>query len=262
MPFFTERRVACGTSSAAPPGSRSPTRSASAAAWRPRSTSRASPRWSRSRSASGSAIYLSEYAPERVRRTVKPILELLAGMPTIVLGFFALDSVIPALQDLGIVAEGPALQRPRRPGIVVGILITPLISSLSEDAMRAVPSAMREGAYGVGRHQAPASRRGSCFPAALSGIMAGDRPRPLAGRRRDDGRHARGRDPAQPDLGPDAAHADDHRLHRPDLAGRGDPRQHPVRVDLRGRASCCSWSRSIINLVAVRFVRRFRTVYQ
>ncbi|MGB1675595.1 MAG: PstC family ABC transporter permease, partial [Miltoncostaeaceae bacterium] len=92
----------------------------------------------------GSAIYLSEYAPERLRRVVKPVLEILAGMPTIVLGFFALDAVTPALQ---MVFPGLGLYNALAAGIVVGLLITPLISSLSEDAMRAVPNSMREGAF-------------------------------------------------------------------------------------------------------------------
>ena len=118
----------------------------------------------------GSAIYLSEYAHEGVRRTVKPVLEILAGMPTIVLGFFALESITPALQDLGIIAEGQIFNA-LSAGIVVGLLITPLITSLSEDAMRAVPRAMREGAYGVGATRRVVSTR-IVFPAALSGIMA------------------------------------------------------------------------------------------
>ncbi len=91
----------------------------------------------------GSAIYLSEYAHENVRRTVKPILELLAGMPTIVLGFFALDSITPFLQDIGIIGPNQ-IYSALSAGLVVGVLITPLISSLSEDSLRAVPSAMRE----------------------------------------------------------------------------------------------------------------------
>ena len=119
----------------------------------------------------GSAIYLSEYAPERVRRTVKPVLELLAGMPTIILGFFALDSVTPALQSLGVVKE-TQLFSALGAGIVVGVLITPLISSLSEDAMRAVPAAMRDGAYGLGATRRVVATR-IVFPAALSGITAG-----------------------------------------------------------------------------------------
>ncbi|MGD9573383.1 MAG: phosphate ABC transporter permease subunit PstC [Thermoleophilia bacterium] len=118
----------------------------------------------------GAAIYLSEYASEPFRKTVKPILELLAGMPTIVLGFFALESITPALQDVGILPDGQLFSA-LSAGIVVGILITPLISSLSEDAMRAVPRSMREGAYGLGATKRIVSVR-VVLPAALSGVMA------------------------------------------------------------------------------------------
>ncbi|MCC6833193.1 MAG: phosphate ABC transporter permease subunit PstC [Thermoleophilia bacterium] len=118
----------------------------------------------------GSAIYLSEYAGERTRRIVKPILELLAGMPTIVLGFFALESVTPALQDIGILGRDQ-LYNALSAGIVVGLLIVPLIASLSEDAFRAVPAAMREGAYGLGATRRVVATR-IVFPAALSGVMA------------------------------------------------------------------------------------------
>ena len=118
----------------------------------------------------GAAIYLSDYAPERVRRVVKPILELLAGMPTIVLGFFALFSITPFLRSIGVLDENQAFSA-LSAGIVVGILIVPLISSLSEDSMRAVPRAMRDGAYGVGATRRQVVTR-VVFPAALSGIMA------------------------------------------------------------------------------------------
>ncbi|HMM48187.1 MAG TPA: phosphate ABC transporter permease subunit PstC [Miltoncostaeaceae bacterium] len=118
----------------------------------------------------GAAIYLSEYAPHRARVTIKPILELLAGMPTIVLGFFALDSVTPALHTLGIIPT-TQLFNALSAGIVVGVLITPLISSLSEDALRAVPQAMRDGAYGVGATRRVVATR-IVLPAALSGVMA------------------------------------------------------------------------------------------
>jgi phosphate transport system permease protein len=118
----------------------------------------------------GAAIYLSEYASEPFRRTTKPILELLAGMPTIVLGFFALDSITPALQDVGVIPDGQLFSA-LSAGIVVGVLITPLISSLSEDAMRAVPRSMREGAYGLGATKRIVSTR-VVLPAALSGVMA------------------------------------------------------------------------------------------
>lgn len=118
----------------------------------------------------GAAIYLADYAGERVRKTVKPILELLAGMPTIVLGFFALQSVTPFLQRVGIIDENQGFSA-LSAGIVVGVLIVPLISSLSEDSMRAVPRAMREAAYGVGATRRQVVTR-VVFPAALSGIMA------------------------------------------------------------------------------------------
>ena len=118
----------------------------------------------------GAAIYLADYASERVRRIVKPVLELLAGMPTIVLGFFALDSVTPFLQRIGILSDDQTFSA-LSAGIVVGVLVTPLISSLSEDAMRAVPTSMREGAYGVGATRRQVATR-IVFPAALSGIMA------------------------------------------------------------------------------------------
>jgi phosphate transport system permease protein len=117
----------------------------------------------------GSAIYLSEYAPERVRRTLKPVLEVLAGMPTIVLGFFAIQSVTPALQRL--LPFEIAFFNMLSAGIVVGVLIMPLISSLSEDAMRAVPNSLREGAYGVGATRRIVSVK-IILPAALSGVVA------------------------------------------------------------------------------------------
>ncbi len=117
----------------------------------------------------GSAIYLSEYAPEKVRRTLKPVLEVLAGMPTIVLGFFAIQSVTPALQRL--LPFEIAFFNMLSAGIVVGVLIMPLISSLSEDAMRAVPNSLREGAYGVGATRRIVSVK-IILPAALSGVVA------------------------------------------------------------------------------------------
>jgi phosphate transport system permease protein len=118
----------------------------------------------------GAALYLSEYAPTRVRRTLKPALELLAGVPTVVLGFFALTFVTPLLRGLlgtGTVAQFNALSA----GLVMGIMIIPTIASLSEDAMAAVPSALREGAYGLGATRSAVCRT-IVLPAALSGIVA------------------------------------------------------------------------------------------
>ena len=207
----------------------------------------------------GSAIYLSEYAAEPVRRTVKPILELLAGMPTIVLGFFALDAITPALQDMGLIDDNQLFSA-LSAGIVVGLLITPLISSLSEDAMRAVPRAMREGAYGVGATRRVVSSR-IVLPAALSGVMAAIV------------------------LGVSRAVGETMAVTlaagtQPILSGNPtDPMQtitaYIVAIS-KGEATRGSTQYQsifavglllfivtlIINLVAVRFVRRFRTVYQ
>jgi phosphate transport system permease protein len=115
-----------------------------------------------------SAIYLSEYANSHVRRVLKPILELLAGVPTVVYGYFALLFVTPLLQQFipelaGFNALGP--------GIVMGIMILPLVSSLSEDAMRAVPNGLREGSYALGATKMQTSLR-VVVPAAFSGITA------------------------------------------------------------------------------------------
>lgn len=115
-----------------------------------------------------SAIYLSEYAPVGVRRVVKPVLEILAGVPTVVYGYFALLFVTPLLQSfLPDLAGFNALA----PGIVMGIMILPLVSSLSEDAMQGVPRGLREGAYALGATKMQTSLR-VVLPAAFSGITA------------------------------------------------------------------------------------------
>lgn len=114
------------------------------------------------------AIYLSEYAPERLRRVVKPVLEILAGVPTVVYGYFALTFVTPALQ-----AWLPGLSgfNALSPGLVMGLMILPLVSSLSEDAMRAVPRGLREGAYALGATRMQTAWQ-IVVPAAFSGITA------------------------------------------------------------------------------------------
>ena len=115
-----------------------------------------------------SAIYLSEYAPAQVRRAVKPVLEILAGVPTVVYGYFALMFVTPLLQRF---IPGLAGFNALSPGIVMGIMILPLVSSLSEDAMRAVPQGLREGAYALGATRMQTSLN-VVVPAAFSGITA------------------------------------------------------------------------------------------
>ena len=115
-----------------------------------------------------SAIYLSEYAHPQIRRVVKPVLEVLAGIPTVVYGYFALMFVTPLLQR---VIPGLAGFNALSPGIVMGIMILPLVSSLSEDAMRAVPLGLREGAYALGATRMQTSLT-VVVPAAFSGITA------------------------------------------------------------------------------------------
>lgn len=114
------------------------------------------------------AIYLSEYAPSRVRRIVKPVLEVLAGIPTVVYGYFALLYVTPLLQQ---VFPSMAAFNALSPGLVMGIMILPLVSSLSEDALHAVPNGLREGAYALGATRMQAALR-VVVPAAFSGISA------------------------------------------------------------------------------------------
>lgn len=116
------------------------------------------------------AIYLSEYATPRMRGILKPILEVLAGVPTVVYGFFALTFMTPILQRIfgrGIVD----FQNVASAGIVMGIMIIPIISSMSEDALSAVPRSLREGAYGLGATRLEVATR-IVLPAALSGIVA------------------------------------------------------------------------------------------
>ena len=115
-----------------------------------------------------SAIYLSEYADARLRRAVKPVLEILAGVPTVVYGYFALLFVTPLLQR---VMPGLSGFNALGPGIVMGIMILPLVSSLSEDAMRGVPRGLREGSYALGATRMQTSLR-VVVPAAFSGITA------------------------------------------------------------------------------------------
>jgi phosphate transport system permease protein len=114
------------------------------------------------------AIYLSEYAHPRTRKVLKPALEVLAGIPTVVFGYFALLFVTPLLKDIGLdVSSFNALAA----GLVVGVLVLPTVASLSEDAMSAVPHDLRAGAYALGASRVKVSLR-VVVPAAISGIIA------------------------------------------------------------------------------------------
>jgi len=114
------------------------------------------------------AIYLSQFASDKVRRLLKPIIEVLAGIPTIVYGFFAYSFVTPLLMKL---IPNLGAKNVLSPGIVMGIMIIPLITSLSEDAMNSVPEIMKEGAYGLGSTKLEVALK-VVFPGAMSGIVA------------------------------------------------------------------------------------------
>ncbi len=117
------------------------------------------------------AIYLSEFASPAMRSWIKPILELLAGIPTVVYGYFALTFVTPLLASLGPVNWIGQPQNQLSGGIVVGIMILPIVASLSEDALRAVPRSLREGSMALGANQFETTVK-VVVPAALSGIIA------------------------------------------------------------------------------------------
>ena len=114
------------------------------------------------------AIFLSEYAPDKLRRVLKPILEILAGVPTVVYGYFALTFVTPLLQTI---LSDLIIFNALSAGLVMGVMIIPMVSSLSEDAMISVPRSLREGAYALGANRYEVSLK-IVVPAALSGIIA------------------------------------------------------------------------------------------
>ena len=118
----------------------------------------------------GAAVYLSEYARPRVRKVIKPTLELLAGIPTIVFGYFALTFFTPEILR-GFFNLHVGIFNALAAGIIIGFLIIPIVASISEDSMRSVPQALREGAFGLGASKLQVSMR-VVFPAALSGIVA------------------------------------------------------------------------------------------
>jgi phosphate transport system permease protein len=118
----------------------------------------------------GSAVYLAEYASPPVRKVIKPVLEVLVGVPTVVLGFFALTFVTPTILH-DILGFDVQVFNALAAGLVMGIMIVPTIASVSEDAMSAVPGGLREGSFGLGASKLQTSTR-VVFPAALSGIVA------------------------------------------------------------------------------------------
>ena len=116
----------------------------------------------------GAAIFLSEYAPDRLRRVLKPVLEILAGIPTVVYGFFALSFVTPLLQ---VFLEDLIIFNALSAGVVMGLMIMPMVSTLSEDAMVSVPGSLRDAAYALGATRFEVATK-VVVPSALSGIVA------------------------------------------------------------------------------------------
>ena len=120
-----------------------------------------------------SAIYLSEYAGPKLRASAKPLLEILAGIPTVVYGFFAALTVAPIIRDNGaLLGLDVASESALAAGLVMGIMIIPFVSSLSDDVINAVPQSLRDGAYAIGATQSETMRK-VIFPAALPGIVGG-----------------------------------------------------------------------------------------
>ena len=163
------------------------------------------------------AIYLSEYAPEALRATVKPALEVLAGVPTVVYGFFAISFIAPTIVKP--IFHSETIFTALGASLAMGIMLIPMVVSLSEDAMRAVPNGLREGAYALGANRFQVSTR-VVVPAALSGIVAAGPAGFCPGHRRnDDCYHSRGGN-SQPFGEPSGGDAGHDRLHNGGGHGR------------------------------------------
>jgi len=207
----------------------------------------------------GSAVYLSEYARPRVRKTLKPILEVLAGIPTIVFGYFALTYFTPVvLQDLlGIEVQ---VFNALSAGIVMGFMVLPTIASVSEDAMSAVPQSLREGAFGLGASKLQVSTR-IVVPAALSGIVAAV----VLGISRAIGETmivlvAAGQ---VPNLGIDPRESYETMTTFIAATGKGDIPTGSIGYKTIFAVGTALFLLTLaMNMIAIRFVRRYRQVYE
>ena len=180
------------------------------------------------------ATFLSEYAPDKVRRVLKPILEILAGIPTVVYGYFALTFVTPLIQD--ILFPDMLVFNALSAGIVMGLMIVPMVSTLSEDAMLAVPRSLREAAYALGATRVEVSLR-IVIPAALSGIVAAFIIGLSRAIRRDHAcDHRRGGNP-EAHLQRAGEHPDHDGVHSTGGPGRGASRLRRVQRHIRGRVA-------------------------
>jgi phosphate transport system permease protein len=207
----------------------------------------------------GTALYLSEYARPRVRRTVKPVIELLAGVPTIVFGYFALTFFTPnVLKDFAGLEIGTfnALSA----GIVMGFMVIPTIASVAEDGLAAVPASLREGAYGLGASKIQVSLR-VVFPAALSGVVAAI----VLGISRAIGETmivlvAAG---LQPRTGIDARQGFETMTTYIGATARGDiPTGSLVYKTVFAVGIALFVLTLVMNLLSIRFVRKYRQVYE
>jgi phosphate transport system permease protein len=204
----------------------------------------------------GSAVLLSEYASNRVRRVVKPILEILAGVPTVVYGFLALTVLTPALKTF-LPIEG--IYNQLSAGLVMGFMIVPTVASLSEDAMSAVPMGLRQGSYALGANRMTTTIR-VVFPAALSGIVAAI----VLAISRAIGETmilaiAAGNE-AKLTLNP-LVGAQTMTGYIAQIASGDAPQGSPVYYSLFAVGALLFVMTFIINLISIRLVRRFRQVY-
>jgi phosphate transport system permease protein len=207
----------------------------------------------------GSAVYLSEYASPRARKFIKPVLEVLVGVPTIVLGYFALTFITPTILQsfLGVDVQ---IFNALAASLVMAIMILPTIASISEDAMSAVPSGLREGAYGMGATKLQVSTR-VVFPAALSGIVAAC----VLGISRAIGETmivliAAGQ---QPNSGVDPKQPFETISAFIAATGKGDiPTGSTDYKTIFAAGMTLFLLTFIFNIIAIRFVRRFRQVYE
>jgi phosphate transport system permease protein len=205
----------------------------------------------------GSAIYLSEYAGPRARGVLKPALELLAGIPTIVFGYFALTFVTPLLRDLGLDVE---IFNALSAGLVMGAMLIPTVASLSEDAMGAVPRDLRDGAYALGSSKLQVATR-IVVPAAVSGIVASF----VLGISRAIGETmivlvAAGQ---QPNLTFDPRHAVETMTAFIAATGAGDVPTGSLEYKTIFAVGATLFVLTLaMNVVAIRLVRRYREVYE
>ena len=204
----------------------------------------------------GSAVLLSEYATDRVRRVVKPLLEILAGVPTVVYGFLALTVLTPILKTF-LPIDG--IYNQLSAGLVMGFMIVPTVASLSEDAMSAVPMGLRQGSYALGANRMTTTIR-VVFPAALSGIVAAI----VLGISRAIGETmilaiAAGNE-AKLTLNP-LVGAQTMTGYIAQIASGDAPQGSPVYYSLFAVGALLFVMTFAINLISIRLVRRFRQVY-